>query len=463
MSRLTRFFGSMTGRIFVILLFGIAISGSVGLAVADAKRRADLERLYLERAADRLQDYVQLLGTAPEPLRARLIERGAGGLRPAPGVTGSGADSAMARVLASRIQNATVTDVQHAEVAACRRLLTDGQRLRREWRERRRPPPDDATFKPPQCWLIDLKLADGQALRVALDTPPRLMGESRAFDPLYLAVLAAGAALLAFLVARMAGAPLSQLADAARKLGRDLDRDPLPEDGPREVRDAAQAFNVMQQRLRRTVTERTHMLAAITHDLQTPLTRLRLRLEKVQDEELRAQLVRDLAAMQALIREGLDLARSSDSSEPVVTLDLDSMLESLVDDEAGAGRDAVFVRGCGCDIEVRAQALRRVLANLIDNAIAYGGKAEVSADRQGDDVVIRIRDHGPGVPEAELETVFEPLYRLESSRSRETGGSGLGLTIARTLAEKGGGKLTLANHPQGGLEAALVLPRRAAA
>src|SRR5690606_739222 len=168
--------------------------------------------------------------------------------------------------------------------------------------------------------------------------------------------------------------------------------------GPREVREAAQAFNVMQQRLRKTLAERTHMLAAITHDLQTPLTRLRLRLEKVPDAELRAALVRDLAAMQALIREGLDLARSADTSEPLVTLDLDSMLESLVDDEAGAGRDAVFLRGCGCDVEVRAQALRRCLTNLIDNAIAYGGRAEVAADQVGEEVVIRIRDHGPGVP-----------------------------------------------------------------
>ena len=256
----------------------------------------------------------------------------------------------------------------------------------------------------------------------------------------------------------MTGSPLRRLAEAARTLGRNLDHDPLPETGPREVREAAHAFNAMQLRLRQNLAERTQMLAAITHDLQTPLTRLRLRLEKVGDEILRQQLVGDLAAMHALIREGLDLARSADSDEPVVTLDLDSLLESLVEDEDGSGRDAVFVQRSGRDVAVQLQALRRCLVNLIDNAIVYGGKAEVSAGVEGQNLVIRIRDQGPGIPPAELEAVFEPLVRLEGSRSRETGGTGLGLSIARRLAEKNGGSLVLRNHPYGGCEAVLTLP-----
>jgi signal transduction histidine kinase len=141
-----------------------------------------------------------------------------------------------------------------------------------------------------------------------------------------------------------------------------------------------------------------------------------------------------------------------------VVLDLDSMLESLVEDEAGAGRSAVFVRGAGRDVKVRAQALRRCLANLIDNAIAYGDRAEVSATAEGTSIVVRVRDHGPGIAPDKLETVFEPMVRLEDSRSRETGGSGLGLAIARRLAEQNGGDLTLENHPDGGCVAVLVLP-----
>ena len=256
----------------------------------------------------------------------------------------------------------------------------------------------------------------------------------------------------------MTGSPLRNLAEAARNLGRDLNREPLAETGPREVRAAAQAFNAMQLRLRQNMAERTQMLAAITHDLQTPLTRLRLRLEKVKDEALRDQLIGDLTATQALIREGLDLARSADRDEPTVTLDLDSLLESIIEDEASAGRDVTFVQRCGRDVAVQTQALKRCLLNLIDNAVVYGNKAEVSAAPEGQNIVIRIRDQGPGIPPDQLEAVFEPLVRLEGSRSRETGGSGLGLSIARRLAEKNGGTLVLTNHPYGGCEAVLTLP-----
>jgi signal transduction histidine kinase len=162
--------------------------------------------------------------------------------------------------------------------------------------------------------------------------------------------------------------------------------------------------------------------------------------------------------MQALIREGLDLARSADTTERFVVLDLDSMLESLVEDEAGAGRKAVFLKGAGRDVRVRAQALRRCLANLIDNAIAYGDSAEVSARADGGNIIVRVRDHGPGIAPDKLEAVFEPMVRLEDSRSRETGGAGLGLAIARRLAQQNGGELTLENHPAGGCVAVLVLP-----
>ncbi|MEE7561489.1 two-component sensor histidine kinase, partial [Xanthomonas sp. Kuri4-2] len=223
--------------------------------------------------------------------------------------------------------------------------------------------------------------------------------------------------------------------------------------GPAEVRSAALAFNAMQRRLQRHLGERTQMLAAITHDLQTPLTRLRLRLENVQDEALRERLVGDLAAMQALIREGLELARSAESAEQPVALDLDSLLESLVEDACEAGAPARFERGCGRVLMLRPLAMRRLFSNLIDNALKYGHGARVSAEHQAGSVVVRVGDDGPGIAEEALETVFDPFVRLETSRSRETGGAGLGLTIARTLAEKDGATLVLRNVDGGGLEA----------
>jgi len=277
-------------------------------------------------------------------------------------------------------------------------------------------------------------------------------------DPWFLSLLLLAIAVLAYGVARIASAPLQQLAAAARALGRDLDRAPMPEAGPSEVRHAAQAFNAMQQQLQHHLAQRTQMLAAITHDLQTPLTRLRLRLENVDDASLRERLVADLAAMQALIREGLDLARSEHSREKPVPLELDSLLESLVEDAQEAGADIVFAGGCGQVLSLRPQAMHRLFSNLIDNALKYAGQARVWAASDDHGISVHIRDQGPGIPEQALASVFDPFVRLETSRSRDTGGAGLGLAIARALADKDGAQLSLRNHPDGGLEAIVHWP-----
>jgi signal transduction histidine kinase len=185
---------------------------------------------------------------------------------------------------------------------------------------------------------------------------------------------------------------------------------------------------------------------------------MRLRLEKVSDGELQERLIGDLSAMQAMVREGLDLARSMDTSETMQPLDLDSLLDSVCADASDASQDVTLRGSANMALLGRPLDLRRCLVNLIDNAVKYGREAQVAVERVGGAARIRIRDQGPGIADAELARVFEPFYRVESSRSRESGGTGLGLTIARNIAEQHGGSIALANHPEGGLEVTLMLP-----
>ena len=201
------------------------------------------------------------------------------------------------------------------------------------------------------------------------------------------------------------------------------------------------------------------MIAAITHDLQTPMTRLRLRLDALQDDELRRRLLDDWRAMEAIVDQGLELARASDAQETLVRLDVDSLIASLVDDAAETGADVVFDHAAGKDIVCRPQMLRRCVQNLLDNAIKHGGDARLSTIATGQELLIEVRDHGPGIPESRLDEVFEPMVRLDPSRSRETGGTGLGLTIARILARRNAAHITLINAPGGGLVARLAIKR----
>lgn len=286
----------------------------------------------------------------------------------------------------------------------------------------------------------------------AFGPPPDFLGYGVLF------VLSVG--VLAAIIARMTMRPLKQLAHAATELGNNIDRPALPERGATEIRQAASAFNAMQSRIRHHIKQHAHILAAITHDLQTPLTRLRLRLEKVDDTELRDKLINDLSAMQSMVREGLDLARSMDLAEAMQPLDLDSLVDSVCADAADAGQDVTVSGKTSVSLRARPTALRRCLTNLIDNAVKYGHSAQVAVSSEDGLAVIRIRDAGPGIPAEELEKVFDPFYRLENSRSRDTGGTGLGLTIARNIIEQHGGTINLRNHPEGGLEVSVTLPSR---
>jgi signal transduction histidine kinase len=443
------FIKSMHGRVFLVIIGGIVASALLTAILADREGRRTFAQVRAAHTADRVEQLVSALEAVPPEVRPTLaatLGRGMSaqfaGPAPPPGENDADLTDALIEEL-GQDRNMTATTGTRADCAA--QAGNDG-----------------ASAHPvaTSCQVISLTLRDGTPLRLVLRPQPDFSW-SRPHSTrwlLYAIMFPLCLGLLAYVVARMATRPLGRLAQAATALGGDINQPPLPESGPSEVRDAAAAFNEMQARIRRYVEERTEMLAAIAHDLQTPLTRLRLRLEKVADESLRDKLVADLGATQSMIREGLDLAMSLDTGGMMQRVDLDSLLSSVCADAVDAGQDVTLNGQTRASILAIPIALQRSLANLIDNAVKYGGYARVTAAREGNQAVIRVRDGGPGIPAGQMEKVFDPFYRLETSRSRETGGTGLGLTIARNIARKHGGTLVLSNALGGGLECTLTLP-----
>lgn len=324
-------------------------------------------------------------------------------------------------------------------------------------------PQRDGDHAGPQARLfVEVRLIDGSLLSMRLAIPPIAERKPGLFQPgsrplTALFALIAGIAILTWLAVRIATRPLRQLSAAADALGQRPDRAPIPESGPSEVKHAAAAFNRMQKRVNEHVRDRTRILAAITHDLLTPITRLRLRAEQVDDDELRTRIQSDLDAMQALAREGLDYARSQDTPLTLKPVDAAALLDSLCADAQDMGwkvsRSDQTTANCLADV----MSLRRVLWNLIENGVKFGGQVEISLHTLPSSIEISIRDHGPGLPESELDKVFEPFYRSEHSRNRETGGTGLGLAIAHNLLKAQGGTIQLKNAHDGGLLAQVTL------
>ncbi len=470
------YLGSMAGRVFLILAAGIVVSALVTHELAEHRRRELMAQFRVTRNADRVAQLVsQFEATTPAErprLAASLALLGVSAvLGPIDTPRGQPDPTLAATVRAAIDTRSPVAAVRAPESACPPRSPRAGRQGSPPLAFPATPVPGEATDpasaplpEPPRhrgiCRVVQVRLADGTALRIAapsgrpLGRPPLPPFTGWPYPLVFLACIG----LLAYLVARMATGPLRRLASAAADFGEDISTPPIAVDGPTEVRRAAVAFNTMQARIRNHVEERTQMLAAIAHDLQTPLTRLRLRLEKVADEELRARLIDDLGQMQQTIREGLELLRSASTGDPLETLDLDSLLEAVCTDATDAGQDVTLEGRLGTPLRGRPNALRRCIDNLIDNAVKYGQRAALTVRRDRDHAVISIRDAGPGIPPEQIEAVFRPFYRLETSRSRDTGGTGLGLAIARNLAEQQGGSLSLRNHPQGGLEAALRLP-----
>lgn len=308
-------------------------------------------------------------------------------------------------------------------------------------------------------FVVQTRLSDGTAVTFdarrpqdVVDWPYRML--------VSLAVLLIVVCAVTLFAVRWVTRPLKTLAAAAEDLGNDINRPPLDERGPLEVNRAARAFNAMQAKLAALISDRTRIFSAMSHDLKTPITRLRLRTELLDDAALREKFANDLKEMEEMVGAALDFMRGVETPEAAQPTDMMALIESIAADAREVGGEISIEGAALAPYPGHPQSLKRCLTNLVDNAVKYGKSAAIAVDDGARQLRICVSDRGPGIAEAELERVFEPFYRLEASRNRTTGGSGLGLTIARNIARAHGGDLVLRNRAGGGLEAELMLPRR---
>jgi signal transduction histidine kinase len=478
---------TLAGRTILVLLAGLVVSNLVGLLIFAGERETALTSIAEVTAAERIVAVVQTMERTPPAARAGAVcsQSGPGfAVTLAPEAAVDADDGGWRlRWLRSTIRDllddpaperlrvasddsssqTTFTDVLERCMGPMVRAMPgmiDMQGMQGMQGMAMTPGMEGMmqTGRSGEVLRVSYRLDDGLWLNV-MTLAPQLDPIWRSRFLLAFLVMAVVVTVLSVWAVRRSTAPLALFAWAAERLGRDVNAPDLPEGGPREVHRAAKAFNDMQRRLRRLIGDRTQMLAAISHDLRTPITRLRLRAEFVDDAEQQGKMLDDLDQMEAMIAATLAFVREDSTDEPRRTLDLAVLVQSACDDAADVGHDVVYAGAARASYSGRPVALGRVFANLIDNAVKYGGLARVALEAAPERFVITVEDNGAGIPDSEIERVFEPFYRVETSRSRETGGTGLGLAVVRSIVRGHGGDVTLANRAEGGLCVTIILPR----
>ena len=451
---------SVGGQLLALLLLAIALTQGLSLILlSDERNRAVRAAIGLE-AAGRAANVALLLEDAPGDLHTSILRAADSplvrfqiGAAPESPHDSAGAGPFLARM--RQILGGSARDIRadiHALTIAPQPFPENMPAAMRPMHEAMM-----AGRTEPVELTLSIRLATGDWLNVrTMFQRPGPQWTPEALLPLLL--MAVAVALVAWITAMRIVGPMRALAAGADRLGRGLDTGPLPLTGPTEVRDTTLAFNRMQDRLTRFVTERTRMLAALSHDLRSPLTAMRLRVELLDEDEDSIRLKALVAEMQAMVEATLDFARGAAVQEAAVQVDLAALLADLVSDAAAGEGHATLAAAQPVLAAVHLTTLKRALRNLIDNAIRYGDIARVTLTGQPGLAIITIADDGPGLPEDQLAAVFEPFVRLEASRSRDTGGVGLGLAIARTALQAHGGDVTLRNRAAGGLEAVVRLP-----
>lgn len=448
---------SLFGRLVLVLVVGLLLAQALSAAFNLRERAQAIERVSGLRWAQRAADAIHILDTlSPEqrPRVAAILSSRHWRITPSTLPQAPARPSAAATPNEVEDLRAGLRELLGPDRPVIVRAVNNGEHESgfSPWRWLR------GTDRPPAI-RIDAQLRDGTWIRIAqrrIDFhghwPHGLL--------LKLVILFCAVLLLALLAVTWITRPLSTLAAAALQLGQDIHRPPLPETGPREVRRAAHAFNSMQARLVRYIDSRVQLFTAISHDLKTPITRLRLRAELLDDPALREKVTQDVGEMESMVMATLAFLRDADVQETARPVDVNALLGSLQSDAQELGRSVTLAGEAMETYTAQPQALRRCLTNLIDNALRYGGSASVIVEDSPVQLVIRVRDRGPGIPPDQLERVMEPFYRVDDSRSRDTGSTGLGLAIAQNIAQSHGGMLILRNNPGGGLEATLKLPRQ---
>lgn len=452
---------TLAWQLVLLLLAALVVSQAVTFAILHDERRGMVEALAREQVLERAAALVRLAdATAGEAERRRALRalstnqlRFWLGQEPLVDAAEGQAGRHLSRQLENLMEDGRRLEVRVAPGEILRRPI--GPQLWHDrWRRAEQGEPPESL--PASGLLLAIRLDAGLWLNAAMLLPPPR--PDFGFAPL-VALLAAAIAvsLVTVFWLRRLTRPLGELAAAADAVGRG-EPVTLKARGPLEIHRTANAFNAMQERIARSMTDRTRLLAAISHDLRTPITTLKLRAEMIDDEALRGRMLETLDEMQTLTEAALLLARDTTTEEATRPVDLVALVESIAGDFADQGLDVTVKPADPVTLRCRKLALTRAIRNLVENALRYGGNAEIGIEADAGTVLVTIDDTGPGIPEAMLERAFEPFFRLEASRSPETGGSGLGLAIARALVRAHGGDIKLENRPAGGLRATVHLP-----
>lgn len=439
---------SIAGRTILVLLTGVVLSLTVSQYLYQRGLEHEAQESSAIRLADRLMTLRQTISRFPQDQRDEVAHSFSGGA----------IDVHWSPEPLAVIRNDGKPPLERLRHLLMERIPgLDGTRLLigADQEERSNSALDVHTRD--HITLISLAMEDGTWLNLSLAQ----VATASSTSPSYLIstlLLTGAVGVLAVLMGRWLTQPLTLVAEGARQLFAGAQSVPVPEQGAREVRDLAQAFNEMQARITRLVGDRTDMLAAISHDLRTPLTRLRLRAEGLDDDSIKGSVIIDLDEMEAMLDATLAFLRGDRSEEEGQTMDVGAVLQSVASDCEDAGADVTLSCGSGLILIGRPLALKRAFTNLIQNAIRHGGSADITAHVTAEGITITIGDRGPGIAPDQLEAVFSPFVRGDGSRNRVSSSHGLGLTVARSLLQMHGGDVTLSNRPSGGLLATIVLP-----
>ncbi len=441
---------TLFARTLLVLLIGLALSHAISIALYVSDRSSTLLLMDGRHMGDRIAIIDRIVRSAPPEERAAIVEN---------------ISDDMFRVSLDAQGNVSASEetgrkAREVEAALVEHLDRDENRIIRvrDMGEQAADGKSGPGERDLDLFMVSMSIPDQGWLNfiVPLKAPQSLWTLRYVLS---MAVMLGAIVLFSAIVVHQLTDPLARFARASRRLGVDMNSRDIPEEGAAEIRQAARAFNQMHRRIRRFVEDRTQMIAAISHDLGTPISRMRLRAEFVDDEEQRTRMLRDLDDMEKMVSDTMSFARDETMREPVSKVDFGALLQRVCDDVHDAGHDVELVPGeRPLPFDCRPAAMRRALGNLIENAARYGRKARVMVRNYNHGLVVCIDDEGPGIPSHLHEKIFEPFYRLETSRSRQTGGTGLGMTVARSIIRAHGGDISLENRKEGGLRMEITLP-----